>query len=156
VLVYAAPAVVLLTGAGVPWVVDRLRERWRWAPGALVALLLAPAALCVYRVVKPWERADCSGASVYVLAHRRPADAVVANHWEYLYYFRHLGPALTEFADLFRRPPPRVWLVLSGATPRERSDVARHLPPGDWRTVEQREFNRTTVFLLRRSAFDTP
>jgi hypothetical protein len=156
VLVYAAPAVVLLVGAGVPWVLDRLRQAWRFAPLALLGLLLAPVALCGYRLVQPWDRADCYGASAYVLAHRLPADAVAVNHWEYLYYFRGLGPALTPIADLPRRPHDRVWLVLSGATRQHRLALARRIPPGNWRTVEQREFDRTTVLLLRRPSPDTP
>jgi hypothetical protein len=153
VLAYAAPAMVLLTGEGTAALLPWLRQRWQPGIMAVAALLLAPAIWSVYRVVVPWERADCSAAAAYVLAHRRPADPVAANHWEYLYYFRHLGPSMREVKELAGapgQPGHRVWLVLSGETPGHRQCIAKHLPPGDWQPLEEREFARTTVFLLGR------
>jgi hypothetical protein len=150
VLVYSAPAFVLLVAEGAAVLGEWCRSRARLAPVALAAVLLTPAALTAYRVVCPWERADCAGASAYVLARRRPADPVTANHWEYLYYFRHLGPNLTPLTPVPPPPGARLWLVLSGGTPPERLWIAGRLAPGDWQPLERREFTRTTVFLLRR------
>jgi hypothetical protein len=113
-----------------------------------VALALAPIVYTAFRVVVPWERADCYSASSYVLAHRRPTDAVAGNHWEYLYYFRHLGPALSETWPP-QQPGVRLWVALSGPPPEQRRQLAAGIP-GNWATLEQREFARTTVFLLER------
>jgi hypothetical protein len=150
VMVYAAPSIILLTAEAVPIALDWLKVRSRLGVAALVAILLAPLVYSAYRTVVPWERADCSGASSYVIAHRRPTDVVAGNHWEYLYYFRHLGQALTSMPEVPQQPRARLWLVISGETVEYRMYLARALPPGDWQTLEQREFTRTTVFLLQR------
>jgi hypothetical protein len=151
VLAYASPAVVLLIGEGIPSALDWLRARFRPGLAALVVAVLAPAALTAYRVAVPWERADCAGASAYVLAHRRPTDQVAGNHWEYQYYFRHLGPALIPLPESPASTGGRLWLVITADSPEERQWLGLHLPRGDWQTLEQREFARTTVFLLRRN-----
>jgi hypothetical protein len=150
VLVYAAPALVLLTGEGVAVALDWLGARSRLAAAGLAALVAIPVGLAVYRVVEPWDRADCAGASAYVLAHRRPGDPVAGNHWEYQYYFRRLGPALTPLVGAPRPPSDRLWLVLSGDDAEDRRRMASALAPVGWHTLEQREFVRTTVFLMRR------
>jgi hypothetical protein len=151
VLVYAAPAFVLLVGEGGAFLLDRLRERTQIGTAVLAAMVLAPAALTLYRVAVPWERADCAGASAFVLAHRRPLDKVAGNHWEYQYYFRGLGPALTPITTLPHQASGRVWLVATGDKRADRLAIAATLPPGGWQTLEQREFAKTTVFLLRRA-----
>jgi hypothetical protein len=150
VLVYATPAVVMLTGEGLCGAFDALRQRSRLGVAALGMLAVAPAAWTAYRVVVPWDRADCYGASAYVLAHRRPSDRVAGNHWEYEYYFRHLGPTLVSLSDIPQEAGARVWLVATGDTPTRRTQLAHNLPPGDWHPLEQREFAQTTVFLLER------
>jgi hypothetical protein len=150
VMVYSAPALVLLMAEAVPIALEWLSARCRLGAAALAAVLLAPLAHSAYHVVVPWERADCYGASAYVLAHRRPTDPVAGNHWEYLYYFRHLGSALKSFSAVPQDAGARLWLVTSGETVEHRMQLAKFLPPGDWQTLEQREFARTTVFLLRR------
>jgi Dolichyl-phosphate-mannose-protein mannosyltransferase len=100
VLVYAAPALILLIAAGLPGAFAWLRARSRLATLALAGLLLAPAGLTGYRLVVPWQRADCASAAGYVLGHRQPTDGVTCNHWEYLYYFQHLGP-VTGFGSCY-------------------------------------------------------
>jgi hypothetical protein len=150
VMVYAAPAMVLLTAAAVPGALEWLKTRSRPGAAAFVLVLLAPLVHSAYHAAVPWVRADCSGASSYVMNHRRPTDAVAGNHWEYLYYFRHLGPALTSATSLPQQPGARVWYAVTAETAEQRLLLARVLPPGDWQTMEQREFARTTVFLLQR------
>jgi hypothetical protein len=150
VMVYSAPTIILLVAAAVPSALDWLRARSRLWAAALVAVLVVPLVHSLYRAAVPWDRADCSGASTFVITHRRPADAVAGNHWEYLYYFRHLGPALTSMTDVPQQPGTRLWLVTSGETMEHRRQLVRLLAPGDWQTLEQREFDRTTVFLLQR------
>jgi hypothetical protein len=153
VMAYAAPSFVLLTAESAAAALAWLRGKWLPGAVALAGVLLAPAAWTAYRVAVPWERADCSGAAAYVLSHRGPDEEVVANHWEYRYYFRHLGASLKDVQDVVRAPGHdvnRVWLVASGETPAKRRRIACHLPPGGWHTLEEREFARTTVFLLGR------
>src|SRR5262249_39211517 len=147
---YAAPALILLIAAGVPATFDWLHERCSPARFVLAALLLAPLGLTAYRAVIPWGRAACAAAAEYILAHRQPTEAIAGNHWEYQYYFRNVG---RWYLSLENGPPPlpsRLWLVLSGWTPEEQSRFVHILPPGDWETIDRREFERTTVWLLQR------
>jgi hypothetical protein len=120
------------------------------ATAALAGLLLAPAALTAYRLVVPWQRADCATAAAYVLAQRQPGDAITCNHWEYYYYFQELGPVLQPMLGVDRQPGDRLWMVLTGGDPKHRQKIVRALPPCDWRILEQRDFTDTTVFLLYR------
>jgi len=150
VLVYAAPGIILLMAEGIPPAWNWLQARGRLGVAALVSLLLVPPLYSAYHVVVPWQRADCSGASAYVLAHRRSSDAVAGNHWEYLYYFRNLGPCLRSLRELPQEPGARLWFVASGENAQHRAELAKCLPPGDWQALEHKDFVRTTVFLLRR------
>jgi hypothetical protein len=171
IVVYAAPATSLLIAAGVGPVFAWLRARHRLAPALLTTVLLAPLGLTLYRVVIPWDRADAVGATEYVLAHRRPGDTIVGNQWEQLYYFRDLGPE-SEWTEEVPRGSgeplwvsiwpgqeksvslieDRVWIVAIGKTAAERLRVLQALPPGDWRTLDRREFTHATVFLQGRSS----
>jgi hypothetical protein len=150
VLVYAAPAVIILIAAGLPAAFAWLAARSRLATVALTGLLLAPAALTGYRLVVPWQRADCATAAGYVLGHRLPTDGVTCNHWEYLYYFQHLGPALQPLVGVERAPGDRLWVVLSGSSAEDRRAIIRAMPPNDWRTLEQRDFAGASVYLIYR------
>ncbi len=168
VVVYATPAIVLLSAEGIVRC-TRLAEQERDSTArnkrllwlmllrcGAVALVLAPLGLAVLRVVFPWPRADCDTAASYVLAHRRPGEKVAGNHWEYAYYFRHLG---SDFNLLTGREPVfegRLWLVATAGTREDRLATLRHLPPRDWQTLEQRDFSRTTVFLLSRQRVKRP
>jgi hypothetical protein len=174
VLAYATPAVILLIAAGVVpvfrWLTElaqrggdesehgslpraaRLRRLARLGVLGLTLLLLAPLGRAVQRVVFPWPRAECARAAAYVLTHRRPDEAVAGNHWEYAYYFRHLGSSFTLLEGRPHILPNQLWLVTTAGTLADRLKVAHELPPGDWRTLEQHEFPRTTVFHLSRQA----
>jgi hypothetical protein len=154
VLVYAAPAVVVLIGAGVPPAFRWLHGRSRLASLALTALLIAPVGLSAYRIVQPWQRADCASAAAFVLAHRQPTDPVTCNHWEYQYYFQCLGPALQPLVGVERKPGDRLWVVLTGAVPEHRQRIVEAIPPNDWQPLMRREFAGTSVFLLRRPGVD--
>jgi hypothetical protein len=149
VVVYAAPAIILLIAAGVPPTFAWLVSRQRGLALLVWLALLAPLVLSIYHLAAPWGRADCCGAAEYILTHRQPGEEVAGNHWEYQYYFRALGSAYIPVERL-SSPKDRLWLVLSGVTPEERLRIAQMIPPGDWRTARQRDFERTTVFLLTR------
>jgi hypothetical protein len=151
VMAYAAPAVALLIAEAVPATWAWLRERSRWAAVALPAMLVVPLAHSTFRVVVPWQRADCAGASAFVMAHRQPGEAVTANHWEYAYYFRHLD-AFTRWEDMTERREGRLWVVISGATPEQLTPLLHSVPPGDWQPLERYDFALTRVFLVQRPA----
>jgi hypothetical protein len=154
VLAYVSPALVLLIAEGIDLIFARLASP---TPRALalvrlgvLLLLLAPLGRAVQRVLVPWPRADCAAAAAYVLANRHPQEAVAGNHWEYVYYFRRLGPSFILLDGTSRVLPQRLWLVATSGDPVDRQRLAQELPPGDWHTLEQQEFVRTSVFHLTR------
>jgi hypothetical protein len=153
VLVYATPALALLIAEGLP--LERgvrsafaLRELCRYG---VLALALLPLAWAVYRAVEPWSRADCAGAARYVLTHRQPGDVVAANHWEYAYYFRHLGAGFSLLEDTNPNLAGRLWLVTTAVAPRDRLEILHVFCRQGWKMLEQQEFKRTSVYLLSRS-----
>lgn len=154
VMVYALPSVVLLLAEGVPSTLAWLERRGRWSRTALVLLLLAPAAKSLWRVAAPWRRADSQGAAQFVLAHRRPTDAITGNVFDYAYIFRRVP----EFAPLWVDPQfrqssaQRTWVLITAATPAERDLLIRRGMPADRRTVAQYEFEKTTVYLMEPAA----
>ncbi|MEP6822877.1 MAG: hypothetical protein ABI946_11055 [Chthoniobacterales bacterium] len=151
-MVFAMPALALLVGSGVDEIV-------RWRPRAVafrvLALVLitiplvATVGLAGYRTVVPWPRAATDLASTYVLSHRQADEPVTANHWEYEYYFRFLGAQFSpELGGLAQVPrAPRVWVVVSGH-PRATRDEVIASELQNWRIVERREFERTSVLLV--------
>ncbi len=152
-MVFAMPGLVLLIAAGIGQILE-----WACSRGArgMLAVALVTISLAatlgwsLYRTVVPWPRADTSGASAYVLAHRHPDEPVTANHWEYIYYFRSLGASFSPDLRLLNaaESPERLWVVMTAADPRDRQPVLGRL--SKWQLIEQREFMRTTVFLLSR------
>lgn len=151
VMVFAAPALALLIAAGIPPVQQWLRTRCRPAAWALMILALVPLGRAGHRLVDHWDRADCSAAAQLVCQARLPADAVTANHWEYRYYFRHLGPEFTPVEELSTPDADRLWVVSTGATAEERQHFIERFPSSQWRRLDERQFERTTVLLLERA-----
>jgi hypothetical protein len=148
--VFAAPGLALLIGASLPPLATWLRERWRLGVPILALLLLAPLGPSLYRAIAPWPRADCARAAAYVQSQRRPDEGVIGNHWEYFYYFRNLGPAFQPIEAYSLENIDRFWLVLTGGTPQDERAVIEHLP-GAWQTLqEERGYERTTIYRLRR------
>jgi hypothetical protein len=150
VLVYAAPALVLLIATGTPVAWDWLRRYHRLAPAALALLFLPPLIAAGRASVFSWPRADTAGAAAYVLAHRQTTDLVEGNDWTHQYYFRRLGSAFqpTAVADT---TAGRCWIVYTEERPSaERLPAAMGQGPAGWVAVERREFDFTTVLLLER------
>src|SRR5262249_55967926 len=89
VMVYTTPALALLIAERLPWQpgaergarsAGRLRAphftlRALCRYGVLASSLL-PLAWSVYRVLEPWNRADCAGAAKYVMSCLQPGDGV--------------------------------------------------------------------------------
>ena len=152
-MVFAMPALVLLIGAGLEQILEQARTTRSLARATLAILLIPLAAtlgFSVYRVIAPWPRADTSGASAYVLARRQPDEPVTANHWEYNYYFRGLGSSFYSDLGLLEdtKRPGRFWLVLTSGDPRDREAILDSVD--GWQTIDRREFENSTVFLLSR------
>jgi hypothetical protein len=158
VMVYAAPAVVLLVAAGVPptfaWLLAHLPGPVavrRLACLATALPLLLVAVVAVQRVACVWPEADSAGAARWLEAHRRPDDPVVGNDWSHLYYFRRLTPPLRWPHDVQPWPRRRLWVVFVGTeqqTPAQRLEGAGRLTPVGWRVREHHEFAFTTVALF--------
>jgi hypothetical protein len=146
------PAVVLLIAAGVVPVLTWLAARWRPALAVPVALLLVPVGTAVYNTAFPYGRAEVAAASRFVLAERRPGDAVWGNSWEQIYYFRHLGEDFIPAGQSPVRPPLRLWLVVTAATLQDREVMLHATAPDGWEWVRRREFYRTSVLLLQPRA----
>lgn len=147
-MVFAVPALLLLVAAGVPVALAWLRARSQIGALLLLVLLLIPAASAVQHVIVPWGRADCAGASAYVLAHRRPGDLMVGNSWEYLYYFRHCRSDYVSLEDASFPTQARVWLLLTGSTAQERLRMGQRYAAAQGRLAELHLYERTDVFLI--------
>lgn len=158
-MVYCLPGLALLTGAG-------LNPFFRWSRRifpdlfslipviAVAAPVLMGIVLAAWIAVVPWKRADTAGASAYVLAHRLPGDTITANHWEYEYYFRKIGPAFTADIDTATRIPSagagphRLWMVIEAGTTEGRVTLANALISRGWHVEEKHDFQNPSVYLL--------
>lgn len=170
VMVYAAPAILLLAAAGVPPVLaftnpKRKRGREdspRWRSGlvmrrivraAFIGFLLVPVASSLVKVIRPWNEADISAVAVYMKTQLHDKDLILGNDVAQQYYFRRLGPAF-HLLDESPLPAPtgeRLWVIMTAALPRlERERLAFPLVPAGWRLRQQREFAFTSVLLFSR------
>jgi hypothetical protein len=155
VMVFAAPALALLTAAGAAPALAALRNRWRPAALGLVGLLLLPAFSAAARLVRPWDVADNAAASALVHASLAPGDGVAGNDWTHLYYFRDLGDAFRWPEDASYPGPVggRLWVVFSAETDAaDRLAGARTLAPTGWRLCDRSDFSRVTVALFEPPA----
>ena len=145
--VFLAPALALLLGAGVEPVRKWLRARWQWGALGTHVLLATPPALALWFAIEPWPRADAAGAAEYVLAHRKADDAVSANHWEYVYLFRHAPGALLLTDGDLNCPSRRLWVVHTDPDKHSRKHFVAALSERA-NIVERKEFTFTSVALL--------
>lgn len=146
---FAAPALCLLTGAGVAVYLSRLAVRYRWAAVLAGLTLLPPFALTAYRLVVPWPRIATEEAVRFVRAHRQPDEPIFGNLWEQEYYFRG-DPGFRLWHGEFRSDEAqarRAWVVHADDPPP--ADYPMPLPHG-WQAVRATVFERVTVFELRR------
>jgi hypothetical protein len=152
VMVYASPAVILLLAEGVRPTLAWFRARFRLGVVLLIVLLFAPLGQVVNRLGLQGGRSDCASAAQYVLAHREPAETVTSAAWEARYYFRHLGADYRTMDDFRPEELNRFWLVAISADASERRQAAEEYTLGNWQVVNQREYARTTVYLLERAS----
>jgi hypothetical protein len=138
VMVFAAPAVLLLAASAIPPTLAWLSARRRFAAAALVVFLLMPAAVAVQRVIWRWPVADNAAIAAFVEAHRCTDEPVIGNDWTHLYYFRRLGAAFHLSDDHAVRLGARVWIVFTGTQPPEEvwNGVVRLAPQG-WHVVRR-------------------
>jgi hypothetical protein len=159
VVVFAAPAAMLLIGAGLPAVLAYLRRHSRLAALVVVGIVLFPVAQGLYRVGCTWERADSAGAADYVRVRYLPGEMVVGTSWEHGYYFRAGPGTYCFFSATLRRlaaasgnAGPQVgglWFLATGKTAQERERaLAGFAASGDWRVLSRAEFPQTTVYYM--------
>jgi hypothetical protein len=149
VVVFAAPALSLLIGAGVSALWAKLDGRWSWVRWGMAGLLAVLPAMALYRVAVPWSRADCAQAALFVQEHRRPLDRIATNHWEYEYYFRDEPSALLAWPAR-DEVPARLWVVVSGAKANDRQQLVGTQPTAQHELSLRHDFERTTVVLFER------
>jgi hypothetical protein len=148
VMIYAGPAIFVLVAAGASACHAWLGQRTRLGTGAMWLLLITPICFTFAHVLFPWGRADCAGAAAFVRANRSPSDLVAANGWEYLYYFRSMPGVYRPLGEFAFPAPARLWLIVTGVTPEERAQIGRYLSTLQGPILQERDFERTKVFLL--------
>jgi hypothetical protein len=159
VMVFAAPAALLLLARGLTPSLVWLTRFGRIGPVLLAGVALFPVAQEGYRVCRPWERADAARAAAFVREHRQPAESVLGTNWEHDYYFRTLGAdyAPLNAAGARKDLPARVWLVASGKSADQRNFwLGQVALPGSWRMLERVEFSLTTVYHLELVGVQNP
>jgi hypothetical protein len=167
VVVFAAPAALLLVAAGVLPVFTWLKARAPLAVLPVVVLLLVPLGQAAYRMLVPWTRLDAAAPSALVLRARQPDEPVVGIYWEHAYYFRDLGP---RFRALYPQPtePPtpaptsgeglpggearlrRLWVVGQKDAAAQEGYLRSLSADGRWRVLAKYEFTDSAVLYLER------
>lgn len=148
--VFAAPALCLLGAEGVRRTAERVGNRSPALAVIVVLLALVPVGQTAVRTIRVWERAAHNEAAAHVLRHLDEGDAILVNHWEDEYYFRHAASwrpwvGVFEPRDLAAQ---RIWVVL--ALDRETERFPFPLPDG-WQVTDVTLFQRVTVFRLERT-----
>jgi hypothetical protein len=146
VCLFAAPALLLSVGEGVPPCWSWLRMRARPTPALLAVALVAPFAQTAYRLTIPWPRADFREAVEYVEPRFGPGDLIASDHWEVLYYMRGREELVCDPAEIGDRMPTRVW-VLTGTDPGVGEQRLDRVPP-DWQRVDEVRFRGTRAVLF--------
>jgi len=172
VVVYAAPAALLLIAAGIAPTLTWLSSRWGRLPkAALAGLLLVPAVTTLVLLVRPWTKLDSATPAAFVLEHRRVDEPVVGTRWEQAYYFRELGTLYRSLTTVGTEPPTlpsaaaqtahgqptgravtSLWLMGEVINPAERHEAYLMLlrPAGRWRIVAEYPFRDVTVLHVQR------
>lgn len=149
VMVYVAPALVLLVAAGASLLVRWSAQRSRSVLALAMLLFLIPFGHSLGRLVRPWQRAQTDAACAWVLERRNEDDLVVGNDWTCSYYLRQLGQRFRSTDEIRKVSPPRTWIVYIGKMPAlTRLEEARAQAPAGWHVVEHRDFHDATVVLL--------
>ncbi len=171
VMVYAAPAALLLIAAGVPPVLRWAQVHARLAVPVAAVFLLVPAVQAVYRVAVPWKRLEGAVPSRFVLGARRPDEPVVGARWEHAYYCRDLGPLYRAFDPQPAEPPTlppaspvglparpgaepvvtRLWIIGEADEESQRAYLNALPPPGTWRVLARRPFQDSVVLYVGRA-----
>jgi hypothetical protein len=154
VLAYSAPAVVLLIAAGMPsvmWmpVFPGFRRIWQ---GLWILYLVTAVGYTGYRCVIPWTRPASDTASAYVLNHSQSDSLIIWNHWDYEYYFRHVGEErkCSCYQGEFTHGgpwPDEVWVLYTSIHRPEECPLA---PPANYKLAERIDFTMTSCFHFRR------
>lgn len=146
-MIFTAPAVILLTVAGIDTITRRMSRHINVLTWVLPLLIVGPVlAQTAHRIIEPWPRAESDAAAALVLAHRQPSDGIAHNHWDYEYYFRNEpGPILRWHGE----PLPegkRWWLVIQAQDPAHREILSQVV--ADRHILRREEFSGVTVILV--------
>jgi hypothetical protein len=159
VVVYLAPAMLLLIAAGMPPALAWLRQWGRVPQIAVITLALVPVGLTVLVLFKPWGRLDSATPAAFVLQHRSADEPVVGVLWEQAYYFRELGlfyrtltqePTEPKFLPATSGNVRSLWLLTSNRSQEQMAHIGLLEPSGEWEIVERYLFRNVAVLRLRR------
>ncbi|VTS05095.1 hypothetical protein [Tuwongella immobilis] len=149
VIVFLAPALLLLMGAALLPTQEFLARRHAWLPHLLTLLLLVPIGQGVWRTIDLWPRADTASAVEYVLLHREPGERVAVNQWDYDYYFRNLPNVMISWKGEPIDGDASIWLIVSGQ-PRPDTQMIDRWAGDTWEVVDRQQFEFTEVRRLVR------
>ncbi|MCE9534367.1 MAG: hypothetical protein K8T89_25085 [Planctomycetes bacterium] len=149
VLIYMAPAICLLFGAGIPPIFAWLRSRSfsHWWVAAFGLILAFPFAQAIGRIAYPWPRADTKAATQFVMENWQSGDQIGFNGWESQYDFRKLKEHWYEPHLRQGAVPTRLWFVAISADPRDH-DLHRRMVHGNWTMQEERSYKFVRVGLF--------
>jgi hypothetical protein len=142
---YTLPGTALLIAAGFPWLWNWVHVRNRALAVGLSLVLAAPVGWTIYHAVVPWPRSDCSSAAAFVLAHRQSGEGVTAVDWEYMFYFRQLGPDFVPMDTFAGQPEPHPWWAVVDVRGGGMQSFARYFPSQDWKMREEHHCQNTVV-----------
>ena len=171
VVVYLAPALLLLVAAGIPPMLAWIAPRSRWAFLMVIVLLLVPVGQTMRVLVMPWNRHDAATPAAFVLQHRTAGEPVVGTRWEHAYYFRELGDDYRALTTLPTEPASltptaatttglkeagystatSLWLASSINQTEQEGQLALLTLGGRWHIVEQIRFRDVVVLRLRQT-----
>jgi hypothetical protein len=145
VVEWLAPAVCLLTAAGVAPMTNWLRERSRVSVWLLWLVLALPFGNTAFRAVWSWPRTDSDASARYVLGRWQAGDRIVFANSEREYYFRRIASARIAPKDVVSAAPSRLWHIAERSDPSQKEAVLQAAPT--YRVLERTEFKCATVTL---------
>ncbi len=150
VMAFAAPAIVLLAGAGIADILPRIwaRKLFRFWAVVIVLYVMIPLGYSVYVAIVPWYRPASDQVTEYLFTQRQPEEAILYNHWDYEYYLRKLPMEQRKLSTDANTPEwiskqKVMWLIYVNSV--RPTQCPFELPEG-FEVTHIAEFRMTTVY----------
>jgi len=153
VQLYAAPLVLLMSGAGLDAVLPHLRRKIAWFPLSVSAyLVVITLTYATRRVIEPWPRADTPAACAWIDENSQPGDVIHGNDWTHRFYLHRREEQFAFLPQTELTDAPRIWLVWTEQVdPDVREKRLLAYTPSGWRVTSRRDFDGITVILIVRT-----